>query len=100
MPVKVLITWNVIPGREQEYFGYVVGEYLPEVNRLGLDVTDAWVTVFGDHPQVLIGALMPDLPSAQRLIHSPDWRDLSDRLQEFVRDFNLKVVTQRGAFQF
>ena len=66
MPVKVLITWNVRPGREQEYFGYVVGEYLPEVNRLGLDVTDAWVTVYGDHPQVLIGASMPDLPSAQR----------------------------------
>jgi len=100
MAVKVLITWNVRPGHEQEYFGYVVGEYLPEVNQLGLDVTDAWVTVFGDHPQVLIGAVMPDLPSAQRLIHSPDWLNLSDRLQEFVRDFDLKLVTQRGAFQF
>ena len=50
MPVKVLITWNVRPGREQEYFGYVAGEYLPEVNRMGLNVTDAWVTVYGDHP--------------------------------------------------
>ena len=100
MPVKVLITWNVKPGREQEYFGYVVGEYLPEVNRMGLDVTDAWVTVYGDHPQVLIGALMPDLPSAQRLIHSSDRLDLSDRMQDFVRDFKLKLVTQRGNFQF
>ena len=100
MPVKVLITWNVKPGREQEYFGYVVGEYLPEVNRMGLDVTDAWVTVYGDHPQVLIGALMPDLPSAQRLIHSSDCLDLSDRMQDFVRDFKLKLVTQRGNFQF
>jgi hypothetical protein len=43
---------------------------------------------------------MPDLPSAQRLIHSPDWLDLSDRLQDFVRDFKLKLVTQRGNFQF
>jgi len=100
MPVKVLITWNVKPGREQEYFGFVVGEYLPEVNRLGLDVTDAWITVFGDHPQVLIGAVMRDLPNAQRLIHSPDWLDLCARLQEFVKDFKLKLVTQRGAFQF
>ncbi len=100
MPVKVLITWNVRPGREQEYFGYVVGEYLPEVNRLGLNVTDAWVTVFGNQPQVLIGAIMPSLSEARKLIKSTAWLDLTDHLQEYVRDFKLKLVTQRGTFQF
>ena len=99
-PVKVLITWNVRPGHEQEYFGYVVGEYLPEVSHLGLNVTDAWITVFGDRPQVLIGAAMPNLSAAQLLIHTSEWLDLTDRLQEYVDDFKLKLVTQRGAFQF
>ena len=100
MRAKVILTWNIKPGKEQFYYGFMVGDYLPKVNSLGLELTDAWVTVYGDHPQVLIGALMPDLPSAQRLIHSSDWLDLSDRMQDFVRDFKLKLVTQRGNFQF
>lgn len=100
MAVKVLITWNVRPGREQEYFGYVVGEYLPTANKLGLNVTDAWVTVYGKRPQVLIGALIPSLPEAQRLIHSQEWIDLTDHLLDYVQDFDLKLVNQSGFFQF
>ena len=100
MEVKVLMTWSIKPGREQEYFGFVVGEFLPKANKMGLDLTDAWVTVFGDHPQILVGALLPRAEDAQKLVESEGWETLTNQLKEYVDDFGYKIVRPSGAFQF
>ncbi len=100
MNVKIILTWNIKPGKEQEYYGFVVGEYLPKVNELGLELTDAWVTVYGDEPQILVGAVMPSRAKAQTLINSEAWNDLHDRLLEYVDDYVCKISDQKGAFQF
>lgn len=100
MSVKVILTWNIRQGREQEYFGFVVGEYLPQLNRLGLELTDAWATIYGDDPQILVGALMPDLEHARTMMNSETWHTLNAQLEEYVSDFKVKVVNPKGAFQF
>ena len=100
MAAKMIQTWNIKPGHEQEYFGFVVGEYLPRLNKLGLEITDAWVTVFGDHPQILVGALLPSAEDAQKLVESEGWETLTNQLKEYVNDFGYKIVRPSGAFQF
>ncbi len=70
MRAKVILTWNIKPGKEQFYYGFMVGDYLPKVNSLGLELTDAWVTVYGDEPQrlprydVVVRREQPDHPVA------------------------------------
>ena len=100
MDIKVLMTWNIKPGREQEYFGFAVGEFLPKANKMGLDLTDAWVTVYGDQPQILVGAMMPDLKTARELLDSQAWFDLRTQLEDFVDNFTYKLVQAKGNFQF
>jgi len=100
MEVKVLMTWSIKPGREQEYFGFVVGEFLPKANKMGLELTDAWVTVYGDQPQILVGAILPDLITAQDLLNSQAWFNLQKQLEDFVDDFSYKLVKPKGNFQF
>ena len=46
MAVKVVMTWDLKRGNEQEYFEFVVSDYLPKVNQLGLVLTDAWLTAY------------------------------------------------------
>ncbi len=55
MAIKLLMSWDIKPGREQEYFEFVVREWVPGLQRIGLEPTDAWYTMYGNSPQILAG---------------------------------------------
>ena len=100
MPVKVLMTWDISPEREQEYFEFVIGEFVPGVQRLGLQPTEAWATIYGNHPQSQVGLMADDAADARRILNSPDWLRLSEQLFTFVKNYSHKVVPARSGFQF
>ena len=100
MNVKVIMTWDIIPGQEQEYFEFVVRRFMPGVQKLGMALSDAWVTIYGDHPQILVGAVVPGLGKAEKIISSEDWRRLNKRLLDYVQNYQLKVAPLEGGFQF
>lgn len=100
MPVKVLMTWDISPEREQEYFEFVIGEFVPGVQRLGLQPVEAWATIYGDHPQIQVGLMADDAPTARRVLNSPEWFRISEQLFAFVKNYSHKIVPVRGGFQF
>lgn len=100
MTVKLILTWNIASQKEQEYFEFVVRDFIPGLQRLGFDLSDAWATVYGDYPQILVGATLPSLSKAQSLINSEEWLTLNNRLQEYVQNYSLKLVPVQGGFQF
>jgi hypothetical protein len=97
---KLIMTWDIAPGHEQEYFEFVVREFLPGVQRLGFELSDAWITVYGSRPQVLVGALLPGGTKGQQLLRSSDWKSLNNQLLDFVTNYSQKIVPARGGFQF
>ncbi|HET7010115.1 MAG TPA: hypothetical protein VFI11_05020 [Anaerolineales bacterium] len=99
MPVKLLMTWDILPGKEQEYFEFVVRELVPGMQRLGIQPTEAWLTTFGERPQILTGGITDDLKSMRTALGTAEWKTLRDRLSEFVSNFELKVVRASGGFQ-
>ena len=99
MAVKLLMTWNILSGREQEYFEFMVRDFVPGMQRLGMEASDAWYTMYGDHPQILAVTLMPSLDDFQKLIVSTEWKDLTGRLLDYVENFEYKVVQARSGFQ-
>ncbi|MBM3144783.1 MAG: hypothetical protein FJ010_07395 [Chloroflexi bacterium] len=99
MSVKLLMTWNILPGREQEYFEFVVREFMPEIQQLGLETTEAWVTVYGDQPQIMAVAKTADPNELRRILLSQEWDGLTSRLQDYVRDLAFKTVKERPGFQ-
>lgn len=100
MPVKLLMSWDILPEREQEYFEFVVREFIPGVQRMGFELSDAWATVFGPQPQILVGAVAPTPAKAQQILDSSEWKSLQNQLMDYVRNYNDKIVSLRGGFQF
>lgn len=100
MPVKLIMTWDIIPEREQEYFEFVVREFIPGVQHLGFVVEDAWATVFGDQPQIQVGAVFDNLPGAKDILQSADWISLQNKLFDYVKNYKHKLVTTHPGFQF
>jgi hypothetical protein len=97
--VKLLMCWDIKAGREQPYFEFVVQEFAPGLMRLGLQPTEAWYTVYGKGPQILTGAETDTIETMRGILASDDWRQLRGRLQEFVANFEQKVVESSGRFQ-
>ena len=100
MPVKLLMTWDISPDREQEYFEFVIGEFIPGIQRLGLETAEAWATIYGEYPQIMVAMLAPDLPEVQRVLNSVEWKHLREQLFGFVKNFSHKVVPAKSSFQF
>lgn len=100
MPVKLLMSWDIAPDREQEYFEFVVREFIPGVQRMGFDLSDAWATVFGEQPQILVGAVAATDLRARQIMNSAEWKSLNNQLQDFVRNYSVKIVESRAGFQF
>lgn len=100
MSVKLIMTWDINPEFEQEYFEFVVREFLPEVQKLGFKLSDAWVTVYGDQPQILVSAILPSNQKIVKVIQSEKWTTLLDKLLNFVTDYEQKIVPASAGFQF
>jgi hypothetical protein len=100
MAYKLILSWDILPEKEQEYFEFVVREFIPGVQRLGFEVTDAWATLYGTRPQIMVGATLPSLMRVQRALESDDWGHLYNQLQDYVQNYSQKIVEAQGGFQF
>ncbi len=100
VPVKVIMTWDIAADHEQEYFEFVIGEWVPGIQRLGFQPTDAWATVYGTYPQIQVNMVADNESTARRILSSNEWKTLEDRLLTFVRNYSYKVVPHRNGFQF
>jgi hypothetical protein len=97
--VKLLMSWDIKSGREQPYFEFVVREFAPGLMRLGLQPTEAWYTVYGEGPQILTGAVAEDMDTMRRILAGDDWKQLRERLLEYVSNFAQKIINANGRFQ-
>jgi hypothetical protein len=97
--VKLLLSWDIRPGHEAEYFDFIVKEFAPRIMRMGLQPTDAWYTVFGKGPQILTGGVAEDLDTMNNILRSDEWRELQERLLTYVTNFQHKIVPATGRFQ-
>jgi hypothetical protein len=93
------MTWDILPGREQEYFEFVVREFIPEIQQLGLEPADAWVTVYGDKPRILTYAEVGSRDSLNSILDSMDWDQLLVKLNDFVENLEIKTVHSKPGFQ-
>lgn len=93
------MTWDINPEHEQDYFEFVIREFIPGVQRLGCELSDAWATVYGDQPQIMVSAVVSSLNRARQIISCREWTDLNLKLQEYVHNYTHKIIHARNGFQ-
>ena len=58
--VKLLLTYDPLPENREAYFNYVLGEFVPALEHLGLTMSEAWHTAYGSYPFRLGGVPAED----------------------------------------
>ncbi len=99
MATKILMQWDVRPEMEAEYFEFLVHEFIPGLNQLGIGDIQVWYTVYGECEQKLATGLTDSIEQMKKALHSKEWHDLIEKLDGFVNDFAHKVVNGRRGFQ-
>jgi hypothetical protein len=101
MSVKLLMNWDIKPGRDQEYFEFVVREWVPGITKLGLQATGAWYTVYSraKAPQIMTEGIAKDIETMRGILDSTEWQELYEKLQDYVANYEQKIVHTTGGFQ-
>ncbi|MCB0153557.1 MAG: hypothetical protein KDF65_02085 [Anaerolineae bacterium] len=97
--VKLLMSWDIKPGSESDYFEFIVREFAPGLMKLGIQPTEVWYTVVGEGPQILTGGVAEDLPTMQSILVDQDWQKLQTKLFNYVTNFQYKIVKATSKFQ-
>jgi hypothetical protein len=100
MEYKLLVSYNIKPNREAEYYRYVLGEFLPALQNIGLLMTEGWHTAFGDYPVRLLTFRTNDEVEMEDVLASKEWVDGKNTLLKLVTDYEERLVSATNGFQF
>ena len=98
--VKLLLSFDPLPGKREAYFQYVLGEFIPTLEHLGLQMCELWHTAYGAYPLRLTGFLAPDRDTLSDILSSEGFKDMELKLQGFVSNYQRRVVPMKKRFQF
>jgi len=93
---RLVFSWNIKADAETAYFEFVVQELAPKLVKLGIRPTEAWYTVYGAGPQIIMPAVVADHESLDRVLASEQWEELIERLKTFVTDYQLHILDERS----
>ena len=99
MSAKILMSWDIRPEKESEYFEFLVHEFIPALTRLGIADILVWYTAYGECEQKLAEGTADSVDAMRSILASEEWVILIDKLQNFVVDFDLKVIEATRGFQ-
>jgi hypothetical protein len=99
MAAKLVMRWDIRPEMESEYFEFLVHEFIPALNRLGIADIQVWYTAFGECEQKQAEGVAQSVDRIQKMLQSEEWLLLTDKLQNYVRNFSQKVIPATRGFQ-
>ena len=99
MAIKLLMSWDILPGKEQTYFEFAMKTFAPELMKMGWQPTEAWYTLYGEGPQIMTAGITDSVEQMREILDSSEWEDLRGHLLEYVTNFAYKVIPATGRFQ-
>lgn len=97
---KLLLTYNILLHRQEAYLRFIVDEFIPTLQTLGLTNHGVWHTAYGDYPIRLLVFVSETPEAMQRALESETWNEMEKKLETFVADYNRRVVPNEPFFQF
>ncbi len=98
--VKVLLSYDIVPELVDEYYQFALGKFVPAAQRMGLGMAEAWHTAYGSYPIRLIAFVAEDRATVDQVLSQPEWIKMEEKLQEFVYNYQRRIVPLKDRFQF
>jgi hypothetical protein len=95
-----MVTFDIKEHRVEEYYQYIMGEFLPRAQSLGLMLTDVYQTAYGEYPARMITFVAKDEETMNTALESDVWDSIETKLDEYVFNYEKRIVQLKKNFQF
>jgi hypothetical protein len=96
---KVILTYDIQPGKQSEYSQFVLGKFIPGVQALNLYIMGVYHTIHGDYPARQAEFVTDSWDAMVDALNSDEFGALEGVLKGFTLNYHRKVVRYRKGFQ-
>jgi hypothetical protein len=79
---------------------FVVSDFMPALQGLGLANIGVWDTAYGDYPMRLLVFVADTAADMDRALASEEFLEVEEKLKSYVSDYVRRVVPYDARFQF
>lgn len=96
MPVKFNQYWTIISEKREEYGKFLIKEFIPGINSLGIHVVAGWLVLVGGYSEIFIEGMSNDLELIEKALKNPKFGGLRDNLLHYVKNYKTKILVPTG----
>ena len=97
MPVKFNQYWTIISERREEYGKFIIREFIPGINSLGIHVVAGWSVLVGSYSEMFVESMSSDLDLIEKALKNPKFKKLKDELLDYVKAYKTKILVPTGS---
>ncbi|MBW2469004.1 MAG: hypothetical protein JRE62_06865 [Deltaproteobacteria bacterium] len=90
--VKFNQMWDLI-GDKKEYGRFVINEFYPLLEELGISVAREWEVLIGDGPSILCEGRVKDINNLISNLQSKKFQEAKLKFKEFVENYESRILT-------
>lgn len=97
---KLLISYDISADKHEGYYRYVLGEFVPALRTMGLQMTSAWHISYGNYPSRTLEFVIDTHEIWVKAMTTSNWKKLEERLQSYTENYDRKLIAYKDGFQF
>jgi hypothetical protein len=97
---KLLVTYDIRQEMVEKYYYYVLKEFVPELETMGLYMFKVWHVAYGEYPIRQLEFVIEDLETVLEVFASERWETLENNLKDLTVGYERKLVRFRRGYQF
>ncbi|UCD81673.1 MAG: hypothetical protein JSW26_09700 [Desulfobacterales bacterium] len=99
MTILFAQSWDVIPGKYDEYSPFVSNEYNPTLEKLGLKLLGGYYVAVGEGPRIIAVATIEGQAGLMKILADSEYRVITNKLWQVVFNYSNRVWVPSGRIQ-
>jgi len=91
--IKFNQMWNVQSHKKDEYDEFVIKEYFPVLNELGIFVAGEWEVLIGGGPGIICEGRVSDINNLIRNLQSKKFQNATRKLKRHIANYHSRILT-------
>jgi hypothetical protein len=97
---RLMMRYDIRLDTYQNYMQYVMNEFVPALQSMGVYMSGVWQTAYGNYPLRQIEFVVEDLNTLREVFRSDRWKQLEEELKSYTLRYERKLVAYEDRFQF
>jgi hypothetical protein len=94
----IVLKYDIQSNAQEAYYRYIMGEFVPTLQTMGIYMYRAWEIVYGNYPERQI-EFITEIRDIREVIEGTHFTELEERLKSFTENYTRRVLRYSGTFQ-